>query len=138
LIGELEVLLVRDTIPFAIPVPDGSKFTARVTYWPGAKVTPAPIQLVVKPAPETEFCCRVRELPPVLEKVTPKVLVAPTATFPKSALELSMVKIGSPGLEGPPPPPQPVAARIPARRPRRSESILIFILHFRWGSCSAQ
>src|ERR1700687_3046693 len=78
LMGELEVLLVRDTIPLAFPDPDGLKLAARVTNWPGAKVTPEPIPLVVKPAPETEFCWRVSDLPPMLEKVTPSVVVAPT------------------------------------------------------------
>src|ERR1700680_4235741 len=132
LIGEPEVLLVSDTIPFAFPVPDGLKLTIRVTYWPGAKVTPAPIPLVVNAAPESEFCCRVSALPPVLERVTPCVVVFPTATSPKSTLELYMVKIGNPGLEAPPPPPQPVTARTLARRPG-NQSILVFIRSFRFG-----
>ena len=131
LIGELEVLLVRDTIPLAFPDPEGLKLIARVTNWPGARVTPDPIPLVANPAPETEFCCRVSELPPVLEKVTPSVVVAPTATSPKSTLELYMVRFGTTGLDVPPPPPQPAAARTPARKLIRNQSILIFMLNFR-------
>ena len=56
LIGEVNVLLETDAIPLAFPVPGGLKLTARVTYWPGPRVTPVPIPLVEKPAPETEFC----------------------------------------------------------------------------------
>ena len=136
--AELEVLLVRDAIPLAFPVPDGSKFTAKMTYWPGPRVTPCPIPLVVKPAPETEFCCKVSELPPVLEKVTPCVVPAPTATSPKSTLELYMVKTAAgAGLDVPPPLPlplpQPDAVSTPARSADHNQLILVFIPNFLHG-----
>jgi hypothetical protein len=38
--GELEVVLASETIPFADPAVEGAKLSARVTYWPGFNVTP--------------------------------------------------------------------------------------------------
>ena len=100
LMAALEVLLVSETIPLAFPVADGVKLTARVTYWPGARVTPCPIPEVMKPEPETVSCCSVSEPVPVLAKVAPSVVVAPVATSPKSTLESYMVRIADAGMEG--------------------------------------
>jgi hypothetical protein len=136
LIGELEVLLARDTIPLAFPVPDGWKLTVMVTNWPGGNVTPAPIPPAEKLEPETEFCCKVSGLSPTFEKVISKDLLLPTATSPKSALELPMVRTGSAGggVEIPPPvppaPPQPAVARTAARRAKWSLLILFVIWNF--------
>lgn len=93
LIGSFEVLLVSDTVPVARPVTDGSKLSASVTFWPEFNVIPCPMPLVVKPAPETEFCCKVRGPEPELAKVIPTVMEFPTATSPKSALEPYMVRM---------------------------------------------
>lgn len=140
LIGELDVLLARETVPPTFPVSDGWKLTDRVTYCPGGKVTPAPIPLAEKLGPETEFCCKVTGLSPALEKVTSKDLVLPTATSPKSALELPIIKPGSAGAGveiaplPPPPPPQPAAARTPARRAIYSLSIRLIILNYQTAS----
>jgi len=129
LAGALDELLESDTIPLAFPVPDGLKLTDRVTYWPGGTVTPAPIPLAVKLEPGTEFICKARGLSPLLERVTSKVRVLPTATSPKSALELAIVKTGGPraGLAKPPPPPQPAAARTTDRRAKWNLLFLFFI-----------
>lgn len=66
----------------------------------------------------------------MLEKITPRVMVLPTATSPKSALELYMVKIGGPGVELPPP--QPATAITPPSRVRYSQLILFFIMNSRF------
>ena len=96
LTGELDVLLTRETIPLAVPVTDGAKLIDSVAYWPDAKVTRAPIPLVVKAWPETEICCNVRGLWPELENVASRLLVLPTATSPKLALVQSTLKIPGP------------------------------------------
>jgi hypothetical protein len=142
LMGDVEVLLVREMAPDAAPVPAGSKLTVSVTNWPGAKVTPEPMPLSLKPVPETEFCCRVSEAAPVLAvfaKVAPSVLVVPTATSPKLALVLYIVKIaagGGGGVVVPPPPllvlllPQPAAVTIPARRKTGAHLIFFVMIDF--------
>lgn len=130
LMGEADVLLVRETAPLTVPGPDGAKLTANVTYWPGPTVTPDPIPEVAKPAPVTEFCCTVSGIPPVLENVTPSVELLPTATSPKSTFELYTVKIAGDGSAAAPPAPQPAAAKTPARRPMINQLYLLFIVNF--------
>ncbi len=67
----------------------------------------------------------------MLEKVTSSVVVAPTATSPKSTLELLKAKDGegggSGGAELELPPPQPAAAKTPARKATCNQLILVFM-----------
>jgi hypothetical protein len=98
LTGALDVLVVREIVPEVFPAPEGTKFTSKVTNWPGDSIAAVPMPLAVNPAPVTEFCWSVRGLPPKLENVTPIVLLEPTATSPKSTLELFTTKTAGAGI----------------------------------------
>jgi hypothetical protein len=124
-------LLVMDTVPLAVPVAAGLKLTSRVTYWPGTTVTPVPIPLVVKPGPVIEFCCSVSGPTPVLAKVTPSSVVAPTATSPKFRVELYIVKVGVSCGCAVGDPPQPAVASAAPKRPVYNQLIFIFITNLR-------
>jgi hypothetical protein len=85
-VGELGVLLTRETLPVADPATVGAKLTLNVVLCPAANVNGGIRPLVLKPAPETLICEMLTLELPVLVSVAVWLLLPPTFTFPKFKL----------------------------------------------------
>ena len=81
-VGEFVALLATDTLPLAVPVVLGAKFTLKVVLCPAVRLTGSVRPLAVKPVPETPSCEMLRLELPVLLSVTVLLLLLPTFTFP--------------------------------------------------------
>jgi hypothetical protein len=81
----LVALLTTDTLPVTLPEVVGLKITLKVVVCPAAKVRGSVRPLVLKPAPET-LIWEMVTLEVELVSVTGRVLLLPTATFPKLTL----------------------------------------------------
>lgn len=83
---ELEVLLISERLPDALPVTVGANCTLRLLDCPAESVSGRVCPVVVKPAPLTAAWETVKLPVPVLLKVTICVLAVPTSTSPKAIL----------------------------------------------------
>lgn len=86
-VGEFVALLEIKRLPVTAPAALGSKVTATVTDWFGAKVTPDP-PLAEKPVPEAVTVEMLRFALPEFVKTTGCEDDVPTVTFPKLTLEV--------------------------------------------------
>jgi hypothetical protein len=84
--GEFVALLVTVTLPVTPRRAAGAKVTFSVAVWPGATICPPDMPFAVNPAPEIVTLDTVALEFPELVNVTPRVLLAPRATFPKGRL----------------------------------------------------
>jgi hypothetical protein len=81
--GELVALLATLTLPNTLPGVVGAKTTVSVAVWLGVSVVPAFTPLALNPAPEDVTPEIVTLEFPVFVRVTLKLLLVPSFTFPK-------------------------------------------------------
>ena len=116
LVGELEALLTRETLPVVLPVTVGANCTFRLLDCPAESVSGKVCPVVVKLAPLTGAWETVKLLVPELLKVTVCVLAVPTSTSPKATLLGLMLSCllpdggDAPWLTSPAQPAMPLAA----------------------------
>jgi hypothetical protein len=84
--GELLALLTNETEPLTAPAACGAKLMVAVVLAPTATVRGNVIPVTLNPAPVTLAADIVTEALPVLLRVTVRVAVSPTATWPKAWL----------------------------------------------------
>jgi hypothetical protein len=84
--GEFVALLAIVTLPVMLPAAVGENVTFKIAVCPGVRIRPAEMPLAVKPGPVRLTLEMVTLELPVLESVTPMVVVAPVVTFPKLRL----------------------------------------------------
>lgn len=82
----MEALLVRDTLPEALPVAVGAKLTVNVELAPAFSVRGALKPLRLNPVPDTDAFEIVRATLPVLLRVITCGSLPPTRTLPKATL----------------------------------------------------
>jgi len=86
IVGELRALLVKETLPDMLPGAVGTNCALKALDCPGARENGKVNPLMLKPAPVTLPCVRLKLAVPELVKVTVWALAVPTATFPKLTL----------------------------------------------------
>jgi hypothetical protein len=84
--GELDALLVIETLPVTLPVVVGANVTVRIIFCPASSVSGGVTPLALKPAPETVTWEMVTLELPVFESVAVWELLVPTVTSPKERL----------------------------------------------------
>ena len=83
-VGEVPPSLTKEILPVTAPSAAGLKVTFAVVDTPGERLTGKESPLRLKPAPVTLALEMVSVDSPELLRVTPRVLLLPTLTLPKS------------------------------------------------------
>jgi hypothetical protein len=84
-VGETEALSTKEALPEALPADVGANRSAKVTFWPDARLNGRDVPLMLKPLPETVALVIVRLPVPVLLTKRICVLLLPTCTLPKES-----------------------------------------------------
>src|SRR5580704_12454256 len=85
--GEFVALLATETLPVALPAPDGANIAVKLAVCPGARISPEETPDALKPAPETVTVEIVTLEFPAFVSVTLCVALLDTLTLPKLSEE---------------------------------------------------